>query len=112
MDKQIKKIYDLLHSPIVTPYNLLENAKLPNYSYVNYYEGAEGLIAEMKCFMEDRQEEVIFYYHFDEEDKLNRIYQKSVGDSKKKMVYDREKELDRAKKVYKNEKCKEKGQVS
>lgn len=33
MDAYIKKIYDMLYSPIISPYNLLENAKLDNYSY-------------------------------------------------------------------------------
>ena len=37
MDAYIKKIYDMLYSPIISPYNLLENAKLDNYSYVKYY---------------------------------------------------------------------------
>lgn len=30
----MNKIYMLLNSPIVTPYNLLENVKLKNYEYV------------------------------------------------------------------------------
>lgn len=49
MDVQIKKIYDMLYSPIISPYNLLENAKLENYSYVKYYTNETGLVAEMQC---------------------------------------------------------------
>ena len=36
MDSAIENIYNLLHAPILTPYNLLENVKLDNYMYVNY----------------------------------------------------------------------------
>ena len=49
MDAYIKKIYDMLYSPIISPYNLLENAKLENYSYVKYFTNEEGLVAEMQC---------------------------------------------------------------
>ena len=49
MDAYIKKIYDMLYSPIISPYNLLENAKLDNYSYVKYYKNKIGLVAEMQC---------------------------------------------------------------
>ncbi len=51
MDAYIKKIYDMLYSPILTPYNLLENAKLDNYSYVKYYKNEIGLVAEMRCMI-------------------------------------------------------------
>ena len=52
MNKYIDNIFKLLYSPIVTPYNLLENAKLKNYSYVKYYKGSDGLITEMKCIVD------------------------------------------------------------
>ncbi|MCK4259844.1 MAG: hypothetical protein KAX49_12745 [Halanaerobiales bacterium] len=71
MDK-FKQIYDLLFSPIVTPYNLLDNIKLPNYEYINYYKGDQGIICELKCDIEDEGEGVFFYY-FDSEDKLDTI---------------------------------------
>ena len=45
----VKRIYDLLHSPVLTPYNLLENVKLDNYFYVNYYKNEIGIVCEMKC---------------------------------------------------------------
>lgn len=76
---------------MVTPYNLLENAKLPNYSYVNYYMSDDGLIAEMKCKIEEHQEKVVFYYHFDKEDKLAQVFieEDTAG---KKLIYDRKTE--------------------
>lgn len=99
MFNYIKKIYDLLYSPIITPYNLLENAKLENYSYVNYYKGKQGLIAEMKCITDDNIE-AIFYYHFDSEDKLLRVYMET--DSETSIVFDRENELKEIKNEYLN----------
>lgn len=97
MNKRIKKIYDLLYSPIVTPYNLLENAKLDNYSYVTYYKGKDGLIAEMQCSMDD-EGEVIFYYNFDFEDKLSQIYMMQNGE--KQLVFDRKTEIEKQKGLY------------
>lgn len=97
MDKIIKKIYELMHSPIVTPYNLLENAKLDNYSYVNYYKGEIGLVAEMKCSMGDGVY-TTFYYYFDESDKLIKVYEKIKG--QKNIVFNREEELSNIRGTY------------
>ncbi len=97
MDACIAKIYNLLYSPIVTPYNLLENAKLDNYEYVNYYKGVLGLIVEMKCFMDEGQE-TIFYYHFDKSDKLIKICEERGG--KAAIVFDRNEELKGMEKAY------------
>lgn len=95
MDKQVQTIYDLLYSPIVTPLNLVENAKLNNYSYVSFYKSNDGIIAEMKCTMDDYQE-AIFFYHFDQEDKLNFVYMETAN-KRKELVFDRIKELEEAK---------------
>ena len=67
MDAYIKKIYDMLYSPIISPYNLLENAKLENYSYVKYFTNEEGLVAEMQCVIPG-EGEMVFYYQFDKKD--------------------------------------------
>jgi len=90
--EDIKKLYDLFYSPILTPYNLLENAKLPNYSYVNYYMGENGLIAEMECEMEITRKHVVFYYHFDKDDKLIEVYMEEDGNKNK--VFNRNVEKD------------------
>ena len=47
MDAYIEKIYNMLYSPILTPYNLIENVKLPNYRYLKYYTNNIGVVAEM-----------------------------------------------------------------
>lgn len=91
MDNYINKIYELLYSPMITPYNLLENAKLENYSYVSYYKGECGLIAEMKCYIEGEGEST-YYYHFNEKDRLESV---SVKKGRKKaIVFDRKVELE------------------
>lgn len=87
MDAYIKKIYDMLYSPILSPYNLLENAKLDNYSYVKYYKNENGLMAEMECEIPD-EGRITFLYQFDKNDYLQKIYQKD--DRENRVVFDRE----------------------
>ncbi|GAB6172040.1 hypothetical protein JCM15765_15180 [Paradesulfitobacterium aromaticivorans] len=89
MKEYIEKIYKLLHSPLVTPYNLLENAKLPNYEYVNFYKGNQGLVSEMKCTLDDGNK-AIFYYHFDHDENLQCVYM-SQG-KQKHCIFDRQSE--------------------
>lgn len=90
MHDEIKNVYDMLYSHIITPYNLLENAKLPNYTYVKYYKSNDGLIAEMQCTIENEGASV-FYYHFDIRDKLIKVVKNSIGSTE--VVFDREQEL-------------------
>lgn len=92
----LKSLYDLFFSPLVTPYNLLENAKLDNYSYVNYYKGQDGLIAEMKCKPKGSNKNIIYYYHFDSEDFLQKIYA-NKNNSEKHLVFERNKEKENMK---------------
>ena len=89
MDAYIKKIYDMLYSPIISPYNLLENAKLENYSYVKYFTNEEGLVAEMQCVIPG-EGEMVFYYQFDKKDYLQRINQNTM--EKKNIVFSRKKQ--------------------
>lgn len=100
MDNIIKSIYDLIYSPIITPYNLLENAKLENYMYVNYYKDDNGLVSEMKCIFEG--EETIFYYHFDVDDKLCKVTMDK--DSNKIVLFDRSCEIEQLKRNIKLQK--------
>ena len=39
----INGLYELMFKDIVTPFNLLENARLGNYQYVKYYTKKEYL---------------------------------------------------------------------
>lgn len=97
MDVQIKKIYDMLYSPIISPYNLLENAKLENYSYVKYYTNETGLVAEMQCEIlgEGKQ---IFYYQFDKKDFLQKIYQGKMDNEN--IIFSRQEAVEVAKEEY------------
>lgn len=104
MQNLIDKIYKLIYSPLVTPYNLLSNAKLNNYEYVKYYKDSSGLIAEMKCKIEDAYE--IFYYHFDENDFLQEIYKFQNGC--KVLIYSRKQEIHKYKAIYMDNKGKRK----
>lgn len=97
MNAYIKKIYDMLYSPILTPYNLLENVKLSNYKYVKYYKNHIGVVAEMQCFLDDREEKV-FYYQFDQNDYLQKIYYYDNG--VEEYLFDRELAIEEAKENY------------
>ena len=97
MDTYIKKIYDMLYSPVLTPYNLIENVKLPNYRYLKYYTNNIGVVAEMQCAV-DENEEKIFYYQFDQKDYLQKIYYYDNG--VEESVFDRKLALDEAKENY------------
>ncbi|MBO0557432.1 hypothetical protein EXQ41_16255 [Clostridium botulinum] len=97
MNNYIDEIYKMLKSPIVTPYNLLENAKLNNYDYVKYYKGDKGLICEMDCLVDDIQ--TTFLYYFDENDFLQKILMTQNGDTK--CVFKRDKELEKLKQEFK-----------
>lgn len=97
MDTYIKKIYEMLYSPILTPYNLLENVKLPNYKYVKYYKNHIGIIAEMQCFL-DEQEEKVFYYQFDQNEYLQKIYYYDNG--VEELLFDRKLAIEEAKENY------------
>ena len=90
MDAYIKRIYDMLYSPVLTPYNLLENVKLPNYRYVKYYTNSIGIVAE--------GEEKAFYYQFDKKDYLQKIYY--YDNSVEELIFDRQFAIEEAKENY------------
>ena len=85
---------DMIHQVL---YNLLENAKLENYSYVKYFTNEEGLVAEMQCVIPG-EGEMVFYYQFDKKDYLQRIYQNTM--EKKNIVFSRKKAVETAKEEY------------
>lgn len=97
MDANIQKVYDMMYSPIITPYNLIQNAKLDNYSYVKYYKSGNGLIAEMECKI-PTEGTCVFYYYFDKKDYLKKILMKQ-GEAIE-TVFDRTHEIEKAKEEY------------
>lgn len=86
----IDRIYELMYSPIITPWNLVENAKLDNYDYVNFFKKDGYLIVEMKCFT-DESEYSIYQYKFDHKDALVEIIQ--ILDDENIILFNRENEL-------------------
>lgn len=90
MTDMIQNLYKLIHTPIVTPFNLLENSKLKNYNYVKYYKGSAGLVCEMECVVEERLEK--FFYFFDNKDYLQKIERQTKG-SKRELLFDRSTEI-------------------
>lgn len=99
MKKYIENIYELIHSPLVTPYNLIENALLDNYGYVKYYTENNFFVAEMSCTLDNGETE-LFYYYFKDIYNLQYIYK---GNSQSKIiVFDRSKELDLSKQEFYN----------
>lgn len=69
----IQNIYEMQEHAIITPGNLLNNAKLDNYFYVNYSKKDDNkFMVEMECVCDD---EIIrkFYYEFDNNDKLMKV---------------------------------------
>lgn len=90
----IEQLYKLVFSPLITPYNLLENAKLDNYEYVNYSTENNKFIVEMKCTMEDNSK-AVFTYFFDKNDNLQKAIMLSNGIHE--TIFDRNEEMEKIK---------------
>ena len=97
LDDMINRIHELLNSPLLTPYSLISNVKLPNYNYVKYSKNDIGVVAEVECMI-DNQEEQRFFYQFDEKDYLKEVF--DFENEKKEILYDRDAALDEAKSEY------------
>lgn len=97
LDDMINRIHELLNSPLLTPYSLISNVKLPNYNYVKYSKNDIGVVAEVECMI-DNQEEQRFFYQFDEKDYLKEVFY--FENEKKEILYDRDATLDEAKSEY------------
>lgn len=70
MLENIERLYDEIHGPKVTPYELLENVKLPNYISVEFSKGSKNnIIAYTECLLDDGKI-AVFTYVFDEYNKL------------------------------------------
>ncbi|WP_434510538.1 hypothetical protein [Desulfitobacterium sp. AusDCA] len=94
MDLNLKQLYDLIFSPIVTPYNLLDNLQLPNYKYINYSKTQSGVIATIGCSIE-KDFFANFNYYFDNNNYLQKVIMKS--DEGEEIVFDRLIETERIK---------------
>ena len=98
MDAYIKKIYDMLYSPIISPYNLLTlHRRMPSVSGPRESPARRSRPAEMQCVIPG-EGEMVFYYQFDKKDYLQRIYQNTM--EKKNIVFSRKKAVETAKEEY------------
>ncbi|WP_284641220.1 hypothetical protein [Paenibacillus silviterrae] len=86
METLLNKLYDEIYSPKITPYELVSNAKLDHYQYVNMYKESEGLTVESSCLM-GAGIYAKFVYKFDLNDKLLSLT--SFYDGIEKVEYNR-----------------------
>lgn len=93
MNISIKSLYDLENGHIILPTELVANAKLPNYEYVNFSANPAGLTAECMCLLED-DTKVIFNYYFDKQDRLLRLI--AVDGIHSEVIFDREQEINKS----------------
>lgn len=68
----VDKIYELTYLPMLTPYNLLDNMKLDNYTEINFKKNNLGVVSEITCIIDNRPK--VFYYQFDNKNCLLEIY--------------------------------------
>lgn len=92
MKQNLSQLYDLIHGHIILPSELIQNAKLPNYEYVNFQSGIDGLCVETCCVVEDVRK-VKFTYHFDKEDRLQKLL--SYDGTNVEVVFDRNVEIEK-----------------
>ncbi|WP_342476478.1 hypothetical protein NYE24_19630 [Paenibacillus sp. FSL H7-0350] len=82
----IHELYTLIEGHIITPAELLSNAKLPNYEFVKFSNNGIGLHVEACCRV-DEGKQVLFNYYFDEKDRLQKLVMESGTTSE--VLFDR-----------------------
>lgn len=93
MLETIERLYDEIHGPKISPYELIENVKLPNYISVNFSKDRDNnIIAYTKCLLEDGNN-AVFTYAFDEDNKL--ISLKSLVHGVEEEIYNRKTEIEK-----------------
>lgn len=83
------KIYDLNFSPLLTPYNLIETLKITNYVSLNMTKNEVGIIAELKCIIDN--DTINFIYEFDANDYIQSLYY--YEENQKHYLFNRNQEL-------------------
>lgn len=93
MLESIERLYDEIHGPKLTPYELIDNVKLPNYISVDFSkDSGNNIIAYAKCLLKDGND-AIFIYLFNRENKL--ISLKSIVCGVEEEVYNRKSEIEK-----------------
>lgn len=88
----IEKLVELITSPIITPFNLIEYLKLENYKSMNFYKKGNNIIAEV-TFISYEVFENTLYYVFNHDNELLEIYQ--IEDENKIICFNRKTEKER-----------------
>lgn len=72
LSEYINKLSKLINSPVLTPYNLLENLELENYLSINFFKQDGSILADIVFLIcEDR---ITYRYVFDADNFLQKIY--------------------------------------
>lgn len=74
---KMDELFKLLKSPLVTPFNLLENITLNNYVSIKYYKDNDSILADI-VFL-SYNEEITYRYVFDKNYFLQEIYEVDDG---------------------------------
>lgn len=100
LNETIQQIYNMLYSPVVSLYSLVDNAKLDNYEYVNYSKVKDELLVTMRCMIDNTP--ATFSYWFDKNDYLQKAIMETPQGSE--ILFDRRIEIQSLQKRYKKQK--------
>lgn len=89
MNKLFDKIYNLTYTPLVTPFNLLNNLKLDNYHEINFHKRNGEIVAQIKCTIDNKMS--TFEYIFNSDNFLMKITH--IDKSGNEILFDRNSEL-------------------
>lgn len=90
MKNIINRIYELTNSSILTPYNLLDNILLENYKEIKFTKDQNIIKCEILAIEDNNKD--IFFYEFDNKNKLQLAY--TISENETIELFNRKKELD------------------
>lgn len=99
---QIHELYTLTEGHVITPLELLANAKLPNYEFVKFSNNGLGLHVEACCRL-DGGTRAVFNYYFDEKDRLQKLVMELGTTSE--VIFDRVVEIEKLRSKLLTQKC-------
>lgn len=93
LDDYIEKFAKLFYSPMLTPYNLLENLELDNYLSINYFKQDNSILADI-VFLNNNKE-ITYRYVFDRDNFLQTIY--CIDEEDMILQFDRHEDIEKLK---------------
>lgn len=91
MQELIEQLYYVVHNPLVTPAQLVNNAKLPEYQRISFEKHEDGLAATMEYLWEGNAVE--FKYYFDAQDHLQKAILIDLKANTVEVIFDRTVEI-------------------